>query len=226
MSLFYNNYQKLQKENRIESSTLSDENWETLGKMQKYISAFDVSLFETEIIKKDLIGTAKEAEIEKMTFREKIGIPEKEFCDSLVSDVMRHGRTGWIVLQVRNMALWIFAVCGISFITEGRPESMAITLRDLILILILAGAMEFMQRYVTRSTVYNKGGKRFALQGLAVLAWVGVWALYYSQGIEGSVVIYRGNGWLMFGLAFIFAAIAFFGNNYYWDKCSEKYNWK
>ena len=62
MSLFFNNYKKLVRENKYGLAEISGKNFKVLDSMFKYLRTFEVSLFELEVIKKDLIGLAKQVE--------------------------------------------------------------------------------------------------------------------------------------------------------------------
>ena len=60
MSLFYNNYQRLVQENNDAIAKISGESWSTLCKMFEYMRFYNISLFELEVLKKDLLGAARE----------------------------------------------------------------------------------------------------------------------------------------------------------------------
>ena len=62
MSLFYNNYKRLVQENNDAYSEIPIKSYKVLDNMFKYLETFEVSLFELEVIKKDLIGLAKQVE--------------------------------------------------------------------------------------------------------------------------------------------------------------------
>ena len=83
MKCLRNDYARLKQDNVDESVKLQYENRRIIERITDYISSKKVSLFELEIIKKDLIGIATEAEIEELTFVDKLGMKEKAFCDSL-----------------------------------------------------------------------------------------------------------------------------------------------
>ena len=79
MNLLYNDYQKIKQDNKDENARLKPENRKAIERMTEYISYNDVALFELEVIKKDLIGLAAEAEEEGVDFLPKLGMEEKEF---------------------------------------------------------------------------------------------------------------------------------------------------
>ena len=83
MKCLRNDYARLKQDNVDESVKLQYENRRIIERITDYISSKKVSLFELEIIKKDLIGIAAEAEAEEISMEEKLGVSEKEFADNL-----------------------------------------------------------------------------------------------------------------------------------------------
>ena len=50
MNLFHNNYSKLKQQNADAIADLSSKNWNHLKKMFEYMSSYNVSLFELEVL--------------------------------------------------------------------------------------------------------------------------------------------------------------------------------
>ena len=69
--------------------------------------------------------------MEGIDFRDKLGMPEKEFCDSLVRDGIEHIWQERIVLAVRNVALIIFAYYNFLWLLEGIPMDYGIRIEVL-----------------------------------------------------------------------------------------------
>lgn len=63
---------------------LQPSNRRFLDKMFDYIDTFSLSEYDVELIKKDLIGMAMEAEQRNASFRDMIGRKPKTFCNDLV----------------------------------------------------------------------------------------------------------------------------------------------
>lgn len=93
MSIWISNYRKLVFANNEEQVRLSNSDCNTLERMMKYMATFRLSRFELEVIKKDLIGMAEEAQLEKVELSDRIGMPE------------RSSATGWWRMR-RDRALW------------------------------------------------------------------------------------------------------------------------
>ena len=74
MMIFKNAYKELKQENIDNSVKLRRENRLMIEEMMDYITANSIALFEIEILKKDLIGIAMEAETEKVSLMSKLGV--------------------------------------------------------------------------------------------------------------------------------------------------------
>lgn len=230
MSLFRNNYKKLVQENQYGLAEISGRSFKTLNSMMDYLGTHDVSLFELEVIKKDLIGLAKEADMEGIAFSDKIGMPQKEFCDSLVKDGMRQGHLERFIPLIRDIIItdFIFYTCG--WWIEGMPQSYGfptyLLILDAVCIVWQYIVMLRLQRKKAEAMIATKKRKETFYGFMMLLATF----LFTMSGLlYGDTMfefIVRGSGRGILFTLMVFSIAAFFGNNYYWDKCSEKYNWR
>ncbi|MBU3193355.1 hypothetical protein [Clostridium algidicarnis] len=74
----------LRKQNQTNTKELIDINQEFLSRILNYVQISKIGAFDREIIRKDLIGMAIEAEKRGKTLSDIIGTDEKSWCDSLV----------------------------------------------------------------------------------------------------------------------------------------------
>lgn len=65
-------------------SGLTPRNRRMLGKMFRYLHTFPLDEYEVELIRRDMIGMAQEAELRETSFAEVIGKKPFEFCDDLI----------------------------------------------------------------------------------------------------------------------------------------------
>ena len=65
--LWKNELTEIRNENAEQIREMSETMWDQLSPMVEYISSFSIPMFEEEVIKKDLIGMAEEAEIEEIS---------------------------------------------------------------------------------------------------------------------------------------------------------------
>lgn len=222
MSLFKNNYQKLIEDNNEAIAELSGDSWGVLARMFKYLESFDVSLFELEVIKKDLIGLAREAELEKTAFLEKIGMSEKEFCDSLVKGGIKRGGLERVIPRIKNSSIELFVFYALWWCFEGMPKDYGITLW-MATFTIVADCYQSTIGFKLRSRkLYQSEASR---KMKTIVSFVGITAIFLVACFS-EVFILRGNGRIIFVALLIISAVMFFGNNIYWDKCSDKYNWR
>lgn len=230
MSLLYNNYQKLVQQNDDAIAELSAESWEILKRMVTYMSSFSVSLFELEIIKKDLIGIAREAEIEDRNFIDKIGIPEKEFCDSLIQDAMKHSKTEHILPLVKSIAVWFMIFYTAIFALESFPQSYGITVGQMLLVALMtygdmAGHYNLASLILGKAVYLPKNNKRIFLIfdiGTRIILLV----IYGILPIDRNYFLIHGNGWMILVLLWTAGIASYLIESYYWNQCSKKYSWQ
>lgn len=228
MSLFYNNYKKLVQENECGLEEISGKNFKVLDSMFKYLRTFEVSLFELEVIKKDLIGLAKEAEAEDVFLLDKLGTTEKEFCDSIVKDGIKPGYMEQIVPLVRTIIIIDFIGYTIFWMVEGRPETYGFPGS-----LIIIGAVVWLYDFLIIRNLERKRaassfstGDKYKRKLYRFLVFLSILILGAWDLPDGMSFMIHGNGRVIFFIFLILSVISFLGNNYYWDKLSEKYNWK
>lgn len=79
-----NDLTTLRKENTGRIADMGEEMWEQLYPALQYLSTRQLSLFDRELIKSELIGIAEEAEIQGARLDRKMGMPYQAFCDFLI----------------------------------------------------------------------------------------------------------------------------------------------
>lgn len=230
MNLLYNNYQKLVQQNDDEIAELSSESWEILKRMMTYMSSSSVSLFELEIIKKDLIGIAREAEIEDLNFIDKIGIPEKEFCDSLIKDAMKHSKIEHILPLIKSITMWLMIFYTAIFALESFPQAYGLTIGQIILVALMVYG-DFMGHYNLGSLILGKAvylpknNQRIFLI-FDIITRVILIAVYGILPINRNAFLIYGNGWVILAVLWIAAITSYLIESYYWNQCSKKYSWQ
>ena len=72
------------------------------------------SLFELEVIKKDMISLAQEAEIENLSLEEKLGMSIQEFCESMKRE---NPTSNWLghLLKLLQTAFFIYTPLSVSY---------------------------------------------------------------------------------------------------------------
>lgn len=228
MSLFCNNYKKLVRENKYELAEISGKNFKVLDNMFKYLMTFEISLFELEVIKKDLIGLTKEAEAEGKSFLDKLGMPEKEFCDSLIKDGIKPSYLERAVPLARSVIIMLFICYSFLWIIEGKPDVYGFPG-----FLVIVGAVAWIydsiviRKLERKKEEYSFAGKDRKKKLLySFLVFLSIYILMIWDVTDGMTFTIPGNGRVIFFILLVLSIVSFFGNNYYWDRVSEKYNWK
>ena len=128
--------------------------------MIKYISSSSLPLYQIQIIRKDLLGMAQEAERQELPLKDMLGVEPREFCDEIIENAAtpaRKERAFQVVIDVLQPFAIYFTfmwTCG------GMPSRFGITLTDIIAFLGLCGICRGLMRYM---------GNRLAIKGSPIL---------------------------------------------------------
>ena len=218
--LWKNELTEIRNENAEQISGMNGAMWDQLSPMLEYLSSFSIPMFEEEVIKKDLIGMAKEAEIEQISLEEKLGMPPKEFCDNLIENGEERTRKRKVeeqILEVAvNFVLYLPAFWFIEALLDAEPGK------------LYASDMLF-AFFAALSDVWLPGKRIMAWdkrkEYLRHLIKIGSLVLVVFTDVWTDLAI-TGNGFVI-GACLISASVlvAFISTNY-WKNQSQQYNWK
>ena len=228
MMILKNAYKELKQENIDNSVKLKRENRLMIEEMMEYITANSIALFEVEILKKDLIGIAMEAELENVSLKNKLGVSKKEFCDSLLTDAMKKRPFEVLIWWITRIMIAIAVLNTFMFVMLGCPNKFGVILSVLVYSCVFIGISEFIELKAKGKYGYDKDGKNrtIKIEGIFVLLWIVHSAIISPRFDLRDTYIFQGNGWLVTGVLIVITVLIYLFNNYYWNKQSEKYNWK
>ena len=231
MNIFQNNYTKLLDENERAESKLSFKNSSDIRDAINYFRGQGTSLFELEVIKKDMISLAQEAEIENRSLEDKLGMPIQEFCESMKKE---NPASNWLghLLKLLQTAFFIYTplyTLEFFMVALASPKDFGIFIDDVIfigLLMILDYGIDYL---LDRLLFEATSRKRKFLVYIRRLIWIVYFtAVFLSASYFdfASHYLIRGNGWIIEAVLLLITFLLWIGNNYYWNKQSEKYNWK
>lgn len=113
MNPFRNELKRLEKENNDMAADIEcRENYVAVQNMIRYLSSFSLSLFQIQVIRKDLIGMALEADKERLALQDKLGVAPKEFCNDIIQNGESSARSKHLlnaaVNTIQFAAIWLF----------------------------------------------------------------------------------------------------------------------
>ena len=223
MSLFYNNYQRLAQENVDNYQKISNKNRNSLLKMMTYLSSFSISKFDLEILRKDLIGMCQEADSASMSLDDYIGIPEKEFCDSLAQECQQSTILESITLTARTITASLLLLYTIEFMVVGFSNNWGISPSLIILAVIIPSVEYWGTKLMNRKSYLPQEKKKKFRLGFASIIFI----LYLCFcNLTNEPLLFYGHGRGVFAVLLGLTLIVFLGSNYYWDCKSNKYHWK
>lgn len=231
MNIFQNNYTKLLDENERAENKLSFKNRSDINDTINYLRGQGTSLFELEVIRKDIIGLAKEAEIENISLEGKLGMSIQEFCENMKRENSSPNWPGHL-LKLLQTAFFIYTPLYTLefFITAlASPENFGIFIDDVILIILIM-ILDYGFEYLLNRLIFEPNSrKRKFLINIRRFIWVLFFTILYLSVLFfdiGPRYLIRGNGWVIEAVLLLTLFLLWIGNNYYWNKQSEKYNWQ
>lgn len=226
MKIFSNNYDRIRQDNIDESVKLKSENQKKIERMGTYLSSHNVALFELEMMKKDLIGFAKEAEELGVPIEENLGMSQKDFCDSLLDGAMGKNFFDEILLSLRKIML---IVCGLTvseFLYFGFPKEFGLLFSILFFVSIWTFLSDIVELKIRRRFVYPEDRKKKVVSYLITGIPLAVLLVAVPFLAKGRIYIFYGNGWAVVAAVLVVTLAVVLLNNLYWNLQSKKYKWK
>lgn len=222
--LWDNDLTKIRRENVERIGNMNGTMWDQLAPIVQYLSSFSIPLFEQEVIKKDLIGFAEEADIEHITLEQKLGMPPKSFCDFLLQDKDR-SRSRWIgenlLGMITDFTCWL-TLFGIFNIVTGEEILDGVDLWLIILFAISSNLFDGNIVLYKGRQAFDK--KKWKIQIIVKSVAIVILAVLLSR--YKVVIPLDENRWIIVG-CFVLVSLLFVGiRNWYWNCQSKKYEWK
>lgn len=226
MNIWHNNYKRLKQENDDAISEMTEKNYAVLQEMTDYISSHPISLFEKEVLRKDLIGVCLEADKEDVAVLAKLGVPPKEFCDSLLAESSTANLFELVIFQVQDVLFWLFLLYSFKFALTGFSKDFILDISTVLLAVVCSSVPDCMDILWKKRIFANKKKKQMYQVISGVIPLISFLLVLI---IPDSVVLFYGNGGngrLIWVVLFLITAAVFLGNNYYWNTVSKRYNWE
>lgn len=222
MGILYSAYDILKQENNDESVKLKRDHRLVIERVISYISSKRVSLFELELIKKDMLGLAMEAESEGISLKNKLGVSEKQFAESISLETEGEGMHEQILLFFRKMMLCVCGAYFLFFLLSGAPKEYGITLDVVFYGVIIVFLHDYLDKIVENRFIYSENSKKIR-RYISIVEFIGI-IIWFQIPID--FILIPGNGWIIGMILFVLALGVHIVNHIYWNKQSEKYNWK
>ena len=133
-----NQLKKLTDENDALSLKLCYEDSACIRRICNYLRISRLCGYQTEVIRKDLIGMSLESSVRGESLKESLGISEKEFCRQMVESGRRTGILETFLLGFKEIISVNLGVCGFflffSVLAERDSFTLNLSLRFLIMI--------------------------------------------------------------------------------------------
>lgn len=227
MNPFRNELKKINKENDVQSAYIeSRDNYLAVQNMVRYLSSSSLSLFQIQIIRKDLIGIALEGEKEGLTLQEKLGVAPKEFCDDIIRNGENNARREHLLNVAVNTLQYTFLwLCLRFFFFESTPMTFTIVWSDVATVLVYYLGGAFLASYIrNKLSIYSSPVLRWLPHSLVFFLLMVAYTLGILFYAPISQPIFTAeNGYLVIAAAAVAAAAASVLANIYWRRCAKRY---
>lgn len=216
-----NELSALKTQNEATTEKLTDINQEILSRILKYVQISRIGAFDREIIRKDLIGMAIEAEKREKTLSDIIGADEKSWCDSIVD--------GYGKVSLKELTLSILKQLSFSWFTWGivlidiTPSIIKVNMGHLSVFLLYSLLMTSYNFFISYKFAFHSLTKRFLINLMFLIVAIlsmGLFARFLKEIVLFSIPNYVIH--LVFGT--IWASCTFLYKDLI-HKQAKKINW-
>lgn len=211
----------LKTQNQTNTKELIDINQEFLSRILKYVQISKIGAFDREIIRKDLIGMAIEAEKRGKTLSYIIGADEKSWCDSIVDS---YGKVSLIelILSILKQVSICWLIWGILFFNIT-PSIVKIDMGWLSVFLLYAFVMVIYNFFISSKFAFQSPIKQ-SLIGFMVFIIITLLISLITKASNGIVLFTILNYviHLVFGVTWVMSKFLY--NNLI-RKQAKKINW-
>ena len=231
MNIFYNDLMKLKNENRKRLGEIKNPDQRTIYDIMDYMRYSGICPFELAVLQKDLLGMAEEAQQNGTTVEEKLGVPLKEFCDS----VIRNGRRQTLWERFAHVMIFMFPTIllflGYVFVLEGR-NSKDVPLINF-LVIIFAAAVSFFYVVIRAKITFCQNRLiNFMVFLIPTILVIGGYLLPFgalrdSEVIRNLVSVRVPiSFWAAFWVLILMYLLLLLQESVHWNRISRKYDWK
>lgn len=202
----------LRKENRLRSEFLNIQDQDTIQKMVAFMNIRKLSVFEAEVLRKDLIGMALEAESRGETLDSVIGPDKESFCREMTAGCRPRPFWEQLLCLGRDLSLYwlLYSLLAIpvswDLFIHGRPFS--ITSYDLLFYLLWGLAFLLNSHYLAPRWVFRKWGVFLsALPPLIFLILLSTLCDHFFPGGRETVLMTVKPLWVFLPVLILFVSL-------------------
>lgn len=197
-----NALQVMRKENNLEEKKLSKENNSILTDMVIYLKSYSLIEYDVEVMRKELIGMALEAQLRNEKLSEVIGDDYKKICNELMENARKQTKGGFILQSISTVVLCA-TILYIFEIFLGRTIVKIVTKGDFIMPITLGFAIYTVltiifavtiYMYVTRKSFELSGEKSLKYKVLFVIIFMALWfTIFICKDMFDKAILFSVN---------------------------------
>lgn len=224
MTIFTNHLSKLERENTAAFQTIqTPDARKKIVDMVEYLSASPLSLYQIQIIRKDLIGMAAEGERNNLSLPEILGTDPKEFCDEIIQNSDHRAPWEHFMRYLQSILTAYVILYLLKFILlNSAPDTFGFDYCDLawLLICIIGGIIlpEHLHRKAAVAAARTGKYLEWLLRLLALSSYI-----WLAKSPLSAQFIFQGNGWLILAMILICWGSVVLLMNRHWEKCAMSF---
>lgn len=199
MMILKNKLKEMEEENRETLAQItSAENKKELSNMFRYVSSFPLSLYQTQIVYKDLLGMALEAERQHLTLREKLGIEPLAFCDDIIESAGPDVKCEhFFKAVIDTMHSFAFYYTFSYFFFYSMPAEWGISVAEIILFALWCGIMNHLTKFWAGRTALKSGTLHSKIPHILFVFLTIILFIAVKKSGVGQIYAITGTGWIL-----------------------------
>lgn len=223
--MWENELKQLKKYNNKSSQDLESEDRELIKQIIKYLSVARISSFESEILRKELIGMSLEARMRNEDLKSAIGTDKKSFCEDIINNTIHTSWKERILVYMKKITLVTFLIVAIACLLTDFNPIIRINIGFILIIFLYYGYCSFSEFYLEPKFVLEDGLKYFIPQLVNAIYIILLTISLNYTGTQSSTPIYLNSFYVMTVLLILWGTCEVCYRSYI-HKLSLEYNWK
>lgn len=182
-----NEWKQLCKENNTRQSRLREKDQDVLDDVLSYLKSTNRNPYDLEVLRKDLIGMAEEAQDRGESLEDVIGPDRKDFCEGLAETLRPSTMADWVVFNAPNALFGAWLALSFSLSKDRFGIEFGSTPGMALLLLVIYFWLVTMMYQRTRFR-YQSGQPNYKALGLSVLLFLPIAGIAYWYAKMGSAV--------------------------------------
>lgn len=221
--MLINELSLLKKENKLREAFIVEEDRGIIKKMLTYMEAKRISIFELEVIHKELIGMALEANQRGESLHATIGKDEKVFCDDMIEGSKKQTLKETLIMTIQQFVFCYAVYIVVSVFFLSNPMRVELSSGLIIFLPLWSLVWAIISHVIGGRYIYEKGIKKYIPPVLILFSVLVLCEIEDMLRIPTGIYV---NGILLSGVVLLISLGVRLYYNHYIHQVSKKYQWQ